>query len=177
MAWLIESATYIRHDSSASNISSVVMPKRSIDTNYKRYLPDKPELLEPAPPVPVPELSSPNMPTSKLSVETPSIDMTITTDLKFSTGDSEFIPLFAVAPVYPQRALQRKLSGYVLLEFTITRDGSVKNVIVVEEEPPGVFTRSAINAAKKMKFQPRIVDGQAIEVRGVRRPFQFEIKK
>ena len=51
--------------------------------------------------------------------------------LTITTGDSEYRPLFKIAPVYPRRAAARGIQGYVLLEFTVTSEGAVHNLYVV----------------------------------------------
>ena len=50
----------------------------------------------------------------------------------FGVSDGEYLPIVKVAPVYPNRALTRGLEGDCILEFTVTRAGSVEDVMVVE---------------------------------------------
>jgi protein TonB len=53
----------------------------------------------------------------------------------------------------------------------------VTNPIVLEAEPPGVFDKAALDAVKKFKYKPQIVEGQAVEVPGVRNIIRFELDK
>ena len=90
--------------------------------------------------------------------------------------DGEYLPIVKVEPVYPRRAQQRGIEGYVLLEFVVTTSGAVRNPVVVEAKPPGIFDRSAINAALKFKYRPKIANGEPIEVSGVRNLIRFELE-
>ena len=92
----------------------------------------------------------------------------------FGISDGEYLPIVKVAPVYPARALSRGLSGYVLVEFTVTTNGSVRDVFVVESSST-LFERAASEAALKFKYKPRVIDGTAVEVPGVRNRITFEI--
>src|SRR6056297_3059079 len=81
------------------------------------------------------------------------------------------------APVSPQRALSRGIEGFVVVEFTVTGSGTVKDVRVVQAEPPGIFDEAARNAALKFKYKPRVVDGQPIEVAGVQNRITFQLER
>ena len=90
-------------------------------------------------------------------------------------GDEEYLPIVKVAPIYPRRALIRKIEGYVLLEFVVTSTGSVEDPVVVEADPPGYFERAAIQAALKFKYKPKVIDGEPVAVSGVRNRIVFEM--
>ena len=63
---------------------------------------------------------------------------------------------------------------YVSVEFVVTETGSVRDPVVIEAEPQGLFERHAIDAALKLRFKPKMVDGRPVAVSGVRRTFRFE---
>ena len=64
-------------------------------------------------------------------------------------------PILAVQPEYPQRALDRGISGYVDLIFTMEPDGAVASPRVVAEVPEGYgFANAAITVFSKWRFQP-----------------------
>ena len=88
----------------------------------------------------------------------------------------EYLPLRHVRPTYPERALQRGIEGHVLMEFTVTEDGSVTNQNVLESEPAGIFDRVALEASTRFEYKPRIVDGSPVETEGVRYKFTFELE-
>ena len=77
--------------------------------------------------------------------------------------------------MYPRRAAARGIEGYVLLEFTVTKTGAVRDPKVLEAKPPGIFDRAALNASLKFKYKPKVVNGESIEVSGVRNRITFEL--
>lgn len=68
--------------------------------------------------------------------------------------DGVLIPVSRIAPQYPRKAAQKKLEGWVKLEFTVATDGSVLDIKVVDAKPRRVFNRAAIKAISKWKFKP-----------------------
>ncbi|HUF73911.1 MAG TPA: TonB family protein [Gammaproteobacteria bacterium] len=137
--------------------------------------PDKPETLERAPEVPQPEMNEAFGATIEVAIAEPRVDFDL--DLG-GTGvvasDGEYLPIVKVAPVYPMRALQRRLEGYVIVEFVVTASGSVRDIVVVESSEP-VFEQAAIDAAMKFRYKPRVVDGVPIEVAGVQNRITFKL--
>lgn len=109
------------------------------------------------------------LPAPKVSVEI------VNPSLSEPVVEAEFLPLVKVAPVYPKSALERNLQGHVLLEFAVTTTGEVRDPIVVEAQPPGVFDRAALNAVSRFKYKPRVVEGETVEVTGVRNRIVFEV--
>ena len=91
------------------------------------------------------------------------------------SGDGEYLPIVKVAPIYPRRALTRNIEGHVLLEFVVTATGTVRDPVVLEAKPPGFFERAAIQAALKFKYKPKVMDGEPVEVSGVRNRIVFEM--
>ncbi len=96
--------------------------------------------------------------------------------LPYSENKHGDIPIGEVAPLYPERALQRGIEGHVVVEFTVSKSGSVVDPVVVDSEPLGIFDRSAIDAASKLKFKPPIVDGQNVQREGVKHRFEFDLE-
>ncbi|WP_088330122.1 energy transducer TonB [Lacimicrobium sp. SS2-24] len=139
--------------------------------------PPKPE--EPPPPMEQPQMDSPT-PNAEggagmdFSADVGG-DMAIDGGLALEGGDGEYLPIVKVAPVYPRRALQRGIEGYVIVEFTVGKQGSVKDPFVVEANPEGIFEQAAIDAALKFKYKPRVVNGEAAEVSGVQNRITFQI--
>lgn len=104
----------------------------------------------------------------------------VSTSLNIGTGfgsitDGEYLPIVKVQPIYPRRAAERGIEGYVLLEFTVTALGTVENVVIIEEEPKGYFGRAALNAAKKFKYKPKVMNGEPVPVSGVRNLITFKL--
>lgn len=135
----------------------------------------------PTPPQPIePQPSRPNLdndpdPTTVqiTKISPPIEEPTLTIGVAMTEGD--LYPLSRVRPVYPARATQRGLEGYVILEFTVTKSGSVRDVIVIESTS-SVFERSAINAVEKFKYRPRVVSGDPVDVTGVQIKLSFALE-
>lgn len=177
MALMIESAATSIDKKEVRKLAEIVMPDREIDTRFKQKKPEKPEPLEAPPQQLTLDIPSPQMSATQETFEAPKITHNSTPTLGFSGSEGEYLPVVKVQPIYPRRALQRGISGYVVVEFTVTKSGSVTDVKVVEEEPSGIFSRSAMNAASKFKYKPRIVDGKAVDVIGVHNKIVFNIEE
>jgi len=134
---------------------------------------------QPPPEPPPPQLA--NLDATADSIAVSSVDIATGIDLDSGgfglSNDGEYLPIVKVSPVYPNNALSRGIEGYVIVEFTVTRQGTVENVVVVESQPSGIFDRAAMQAAAKFKYKPRVIDGVAIEVPGVQNKITFEIEK
>mgnify|MGYP001278940356 CR=1 FL=1 len=100
---------------------------------------------------------------------------------RFKINGNDLMPISKVPAMYPRRALERGTMGYALLEFTVTDTGSVENVEVLEGyctrddpydpaaefRPCTTFDGSSIRAAQNYKYEPKIIDGKAVAVKGV----------
>lgn len=78
-------------------------------------------------------------------------------------ADGELIPLVRLSPQYPGNAARDRISGEVRLEVTVNPDGTVKRARVLEARPRGYFEAAALSAARRGRFRPRIVAGEAVE--------------
>lgn len=70
-------------------------------------------------------------------------------------------------PQYPRRALRNRIEGRVLLSFTIDTEGRVRDAVVEEASPRGMFERPALAAIDKWRYEPFLQDGVATERRVV----------
>lgn len=135
--------------------------------------PRKPQPPEAPPKTPPPQISSNFDNSMAVSLSSPAIDINPGVGTGgYAVQDGEYLPIVKVAPVYPARALARKLEGYVLVEFTVTTAGTVTDVAVIESTSP-LFEQAAVDAALKFKYKPRIIAGQPVEVLGVRNRITF----
>lgn len=66
--------------------------------------------------------------------------------------------LYRVEPVYPAMALAANMSGTVILEATVDRDGSVQDVRVVSKQSP--FDRAALMAVNQWRYSPLLLNGK-----------------
>lgn len=157
-------------------VPDIVMPQREIETQYDVSKPQKPDEVEQAPPdLPEPEFDTPDVSNEGISIQ-PQMDGKPTITGPAGFGDGEMIPLTVVQPEYPRRAAQRGLEGYCTVEFTVAANGTTKDAFVADC-PDSIFERSALRAAERIKYKPRVVDGQPVDVPGVQYRFTFQMAK
>jgi protein TonB len=159
-------------------IADIVMPEPEIDVRVAELKPEQPEEPEePPPPMQTPD------------VEVVDVDMALNmaapagADVKIGLGgglgasDGEYLPIVKVAPIYPRRATSRGIEGYCIVEYTVTKNGSIRDPQAVDCQPAGIFERASVKAAAKFKYKPRVVDGEPIEVAGVQNKFTYTLEK
>ena len=162
-------------------LGDVIMPDRDIDTLFDNV--DKPEEPDEQPEdIAQPELDLAPLAGVDVSVPKPKTN--------FAGGgsffrDGEYIPLFKVTPIYPRRAQERGIMRYAVVTFTITETGTVENAAPLEGmcgdptnpetvfRPCSIFNSAASRAALKLKYKPKIVDGNAVRVDDVPHKFTF----
>jgi periplasmic protein TonB len=87
-----------------------------------------------------------------------------------------FLPAVTVQPQYPEAAIRLGINkGYVIVEFTVTKNGTVQDVTVLRAEPPDIFDQTAVQAAMKFRFKPKIIKGEAVDVFMVQNKIVFEL--
>jgi len=75
-----------------------------------------------------------------------------------------------VRPAYPAKAVKADVKGDVLVLFMLNENGSVDEVSVLEENPPGYGFDVAVNEwLKQARFKPAIRKGRAVKSRVVYR--------
>lgn len=180
MQSLISSGGSVLNEQDFGRIESFVMQKPDDEIQTKERKPQKP----PAPPQepPKPDLPAPDL--AQASTDGFDIggfeigsNLNVDAGLGGGSGDGEYLPIVKVAPTYPRRAAQKGIEGYVVVEFTVSKLGTVINPVVIEADPANIFNRAALTAAKKFKYKPKIENGKAIEVTGVRNIIRFELDK
>jgi TonB family protein len=78
---------------------------------------------------------------------------------------SELTAQKTVQPLYPLKAQNSKLEGWVDVEFTVAETGKVKDVSVRAASIPGVFEEAAIKAVSQWRYKPVVRDGKSVPVR------------
>ncbi|MCA8837628.1 MAG: energy transducer TonB [Gammaproteobacteria bacterium] len=104
----------------------------------------------------------------------------IETNIKAGSGGQEgdYLPVIKVPPTYPTAARDRGIEGFCVVEYTVTSEGTVRDVHVVESQcSSSLFHRSSLRAAKKFRYKPRIINGVKVEVPGVQNQFTFKLDK
>ncbi len=97
--------------------------------------------------------------------------------LAFNAGlsDRDPLPLVRVEPEYPPQARQRRLEGWVQVQFTISTGGSVKDSVVVKSSH-SLFERNALQAVSKWKYQPQLRGGKPTEAPGQQVVLRFKME-
>lgn len=63
---------------------------------------------------------------------------------------------------YPKKAFNKCIEGHVLVRFVITTKGTTTDIEVVSARPLRVFEKAAVEAVEKWRFEPRIINGLAV---------------
>ncbi len=148
------------------------------DTEAQKKQQEKPQ---PDKPPPVPEV--PQIDFAKGSVENNVAQLTPTVDansamskMKMTAGsDRDIVPLVRINPDYPPRALSRGIQGWVIVQFTITATGTVKDQIVVDSSNK-IFDDAALKAIGRWRYNPKVEEGVAVERKGVQTKLVFQLE-
>ncbi len=179
MQALIKSGDQTLTEPPPGSVLDFIRIKQEDVTEQKDRKPKKPPKPETPPPdMPQPEMdaASPDAQGSNFNFAADvGADVSLDGGLALESGDGEYLPIVKVSPVYPRRALSRGIEGYVIVEFTVTKQGSVSDPMVVEAKPEGIFEQAAVDAALKFKYKPRVINGEATEVAGVQNRISFQI--
>ena len=152
-------------------IADVTMPERDLELLMDI---ERPEEEEPPPETMPPEFDM--TPPADLDNAAPRPKFDFKGRKSGVFADGSYVPIFKVPPIYPRRAQERGIEGCVMLEFTVTKVGSVREPVVLWSVPSGIFDRAAMRSALKFKYKPQIRDGEAIEVPGVLNQITFIIE-
>ena len=186
MQSLIESGEKAITADNLGNIVEFTRIKEEQIVETRKRRPEPPPLPDEPPKVAKPRIQT-NITETWSNVFKP-LDTTVevSSSLNFRS-DGEYLPILKVQPVYPARALQQELVGWVLVEFTVDEIGKVVNPIIVDhcvalwrrsrvvcnDNPGKIFDKPALAAASRFKYKPRVIDGQAIATAGVRNMITF----
>jgi len=180
MQFLISMGSGRGADITKSNAIEFVRLKRDSDLQLrKRELPKKEKPPEPPPPPELQMASPDSADANAMAIAAP--DLGINPDvggmnIGAAPSDTEVVPLVRVPPQYPVRASERGIEGWVVVEFTIAANGTVKDAFVVDSQPARIFDRAALRAVQKWKYKPKIVDETPVERSGIQVKFPFELE-
>ena len=80
-------------------------------------------------------------------------------------GASTLTRVRSPQPDYPIDAARKKIEGWVDLEFTVNVDGSVRDTVIRNAQPAGVFDHAASAALAQWRFAPVLRDNKPVEQR------------
>ena len=114
-----------------------------------------------------------------LMVQRPQVDLNLGLKGGLALGqapsDRDTVPIVRVEPMYPARAAQRKIEGWVVVEFSISKTGRVENSKILRANPPTIFNRAALKAVQKWKYKPRIDNGVPVDSHGNQTKITFTL--
>jgi protein TonB len=79
-----------------------------------------------------------------------------------SLGVMEGMLIYRVLPVYPAMARAIHVAGTVHLQASISRDGAIENLHVLDGPP--LLQQAAIDAVKQWRYRPYLLNGEPVEV-------------
>jgi protein TonB len=179
MQYLIDSADRELNEGASGHLLDFVRLKRDENIERRQLKPKKPpppDTPPPQPPTPKLDNLNPNAEKIAISAVPVNTDIEMSGGFSLGIGEGDYLPIVKVAPIYPQRALSRGVQGFCVVQYTVTRQGTTRDPVVVESMcTSSLFHRASVQAALKFKYKPRVLDGQAVEVPGVQNKFTYEI--
>lgn len=178
---LIESSQQELDESVRANLLDFVRVAREETSQRKKVKAQRP-ILDEAPPAPSAPQSNPQGAIDvSVAVALPQVSTQVNVDINMDMGvgmgDGEYLPIVKMSPTYPVKAAMNEIEGSCLVTYTVTTSGTTKDIRAVKGECPPIFVRSAKAAAKKFKYKPRVIDGEAVEVPNVFNRFDFKLYK
>ncbi len=67
-------------------------------------------------------------------------------------------------PEYPDRALNDRVSGSVVVQYVVDQKGHTTDIKVTQSTPPGVFDNAAIDAIRRWRYRPVQYNGEPVAV-------------
>lgn len=88
-------------------------------------------------------------------------------------------PLVRISPKYPMEAARQSRSGWTKFSFIIEKDGSVSNIVEIDSSGSEDFSKAAVKALRKWKYQPAMENGKPIQqcVNTVQLDFKMSLDK
>jgi len=162
MQFLVATGEMALGDAGKSLSIDITMEDEEMDVQRKtRSKPKKQEVRKPPPPARTQIASI--TPNSGPTVEfDPSLGAGMDIGIGTAALDRGAYPKFRVSQQYPRRAQERGIEGWVVVRFTITKTGGVRDAIVVESSS-SLFERSALKAVSQYKYEPLVVNGEPQE--------------
>ncbi len=82
--------------------------------------------------------------------------------VRVSQGVAEGLLIHQIKPSYPPLARQARIQGDVVMQATISKDGSIENLSLQSGHP--MLAPAAIEAVKQWKYKPYYLNGEPVEV-------------
>jgi protein TonB len=97
-----------------------------------------------------------------LAASQPVVKAAVRGPVRISSGVTKANCIACPQPFYPQIAKSAHIQGSVTLQATISKSGTIENLVVVSGPP--LLRQAAIDGVRNWRYKPTILDGEAAEV-------------
>lgn len=158
-------------------IDDITMPDIKILPIHVTPRPEQPE-----DPPPIPELESvvfTEGPPTIISgpIPTGEVDLDDSGFGQLGPANGNAMPIAQIQPDYPTRAASNGIEGYAIVQFDVNENGTVINAHILGAEPVGMFERASLRAIERWRYQPRLINGKAVPMRGLQTRFSFNLRE
>lgn len=156
--------------------------------NWVRLIPDDPPLVEPrktpprVKPVPAPTPPPIGNPTKGSGFDDAALNLPLVDGrgaaeegLHGTGSDRGLVAMVRPEPDYPASAEKRGITGWVQVEFTVTKVGLVRDARIVASQPDRIFDASALRAIERWRYKPRVLGGRPVDTPGVMVLLEFRL--
>ena len=178
MSQLIGQDTFSSSKLTPPLMVDVGAPRDEKPPRVRETLPPKPAVVPPqAPPQMAIDPFANALEGIKLDVTVPPVAITKGESGPMAAPEQDATPVVRMEPKYPVDAARDGVEGWVELRFSIDTAGQVQDVQVVNAEPRRIFDKAAVQALKRWKYRPKVVDGKAIAQTGLAVRLDFNLDK
>lgn len=95
---------------------------------------------------------------------------------KIATGEANIIEFIGKTIIYPSRAKEEGIQGRVHIQFNLTNNGTIEN-IVIKRSSNILLDKEAARVIRQLKFSsPPIIKGQAYTFNCLALPIMFQLR-
>ena len=87
----------------------------------------------------------------------------------------KLLPILKLAVIYPSNAVEERISGRVLLQFSVNEKGLTQDILVLEHSPSDIFDQAAIENVEKYRYNPQRVANKRVSTKDLTCEFLFDI--
>ncbi len=102
------------------------------------------------------EIAKPQPPPAPPSVRKPA------SRVRVSASVQQAMLVYQLKPAYPPLARAARISGTVVLQATIGKDGTIQNLQLMSGHP--LLTQAALAAVAQWRYRPTLLNGEPVEV-------------
>jgi TonB family protein len=92
----------------------------------------------------------------------PKVKVAVPQKVSISSGIAVGLLIQRTTPIYPPMAKTARVSGTVVIQATISRNGTIENPRVVSG--PAMLRQAALDAVKSWRYRPYMLSGEPVEV-------------